>query len=134
MPKLHEIISDYIEKIDCVLQKIQPAYIEKYEAEIINPERADIRIRIRFSNGCLLELNEAVYVECEEVGFLGYRYHFQDCENRLIFRYDNTPRFPNLESFPDHKHTCSDVLAHRKPSVVSAVREAAKEVRLRCCP
>jgi hypothetical protein len=36
--------------------------------------------------------------------FLDYRYHCQDQQNSLIFRYDSTPHFPNLSSFPHHKH------------------------------
>nr|WP_253881088.1 MULTISPECIES: DUF6516 family protein [Microcystis] len=36
--------------------------------------------------------------------FLDYRYHFQDEQNNLVFRYDSTPHFPNLSTFPHHKH------------------------------
>ena len=33
-----------------------------------------------------------------------YVYHYQQADNSLIFRYDNTPHFPDLPDFPHHKH------------------------------
>ncbi len=43
---------------------IQNAHVERYyEVEILSSDRINLRIRIRFANGCLLEMNEAVIVE-----------------------------------------------------------------------
>jgi hypothetical protein len=33
-----------------------------------------------------------------------YVYHYQSADGSMIFRYDNTPHFPTLSSFPHHKH------------------------------
>ena len=33
-----------------------------------------------------------------------YVYHYQAADGSMIFRYDNTPHFPTLSSFPHHKH------------------------------
>jgi len=33
-----------------------------------------------------------------------YAYHYQDPEGHLIFRYDNEPHYPELATFPHHKH------------------------------
>ena len=38
------------------------------------------------------------------IDHLLYRYHFQDKNNDLIFRYVNTPHFPGLNTYPNHKH------------------------------
>jgi Family of unknown function (DUF6516) len=43
--------------------------------------------------------------------YIDYRYHFQDAQNNLIFRYDSTPHFPELHSFPHHKHLPDQVIA-----------------------
>jgi len=45
--------------------------------EILTSERANLRIRLRFQSGCLLEINEAIIVENNAPKTLGYRYHFQ---------------------------------------------------------
>jgi hypothetical protein len=123
---LHDILADYVKKIDDSLQRLQKVYVEAYETEILNPERVNIRIRLRYSSGFLLELNEAVYINSRQLAFLGYRYHFQDEKNNLIFRYDNTPHFPDLESFPDHKHTEAAVISSQKPSIIEVIYEATE--------
>jgi len=56
---------------------------------------------------------------------LDYRYHCQDEQNRLIFRYDSTPHFPDLPSFPHHKHLQDEVIASQKPDIYQVLQEAA---------
>lgn len=117
-------LAQYLNAIETAVRGLEEAYIEKYEEEIISFDRINLRIRIRFSSGNLLELNEAITLENQQVNHLSYRYHFQNWENKLIFRYDNTPHFPNLSSFPHHKHTVTQVHAISKPSIVEAIVEA----------
>ena len=69
-----------------------------------------------------MELNESVVAE-DEIKHLGYRYHFQDEKNSLIFRYDNTPHFPKLKSFPDHKHTKNEIVESNRPSILNVINE-----------
>ena len=38
------------------------AYVERYTEEILTPQRVNLRIRLRFEQGHLLEINEAVIV------------------------------------------------------------------------
>jgi hypothetical protein len=54
---------------------------------------------------------------------LDYRYHCQDGKNSLVFRYDNTPHFPDLVSFPHHKHLPRDVSACEKPGISDVLQE-----------
>ncbi|MEH2383220.1 MAG: DUF6516 family protein [Nostoc sp.] len=54
---------------------------------------------------------------------IDYRYHFQDEKNSLIFRYDSTPHFPNLPSFPHHKHLFDNVIACEKPHIADVLQE-----------
>lgn len=61
------------------------AYVEHYTEEILTPERANLRIRIRFEQGQLLEINEAVLIVEVNLVPLDYRYHYQDEHNRLNF-------------------------------------------------
>lgn len=98
------------------------------EEEIFKPERANLRIRVRFINGCLSEWNEAVTVVENHINHLTYRYHFQDKDNRLIFRYDNTPHFPNLDTFSHHKHLPDNVIAFNQPSAFDVIKEVNQHV------
>ena len=35
---------------------------------------------------------------------ISYAYHFQTQDGELILRYDNEPHYPELTTFPHHKH------------------------------
>jgi hypothetical protein len=121
---LHDILSRYLESIEAVVREINDAYIERYEEEILAFNRINLRIRVRFKSGYLFELNEAAIVEVDQFRRLNYRYHFQNSQNNLVFRYDNTPHFPDLESFPHHKHLSNDVVSSDEPSVIRVIEEA----------
>ena len=123
---LHEILSLYLESIEALIRNLKDAYLERYEEEILSSNRINLRIRIRFKTGYLFELNEAAIVVAGQFKRLNYRYHFQDSQNNLVFRYDNTPHFPDLESFPHHKHLSNTVISSEEPSVKRAIKEAIR--------
>jgi hypothetical protein len=121
---LHDILSSYLESIEAVIRNLKNAYVECYEEEILAFNRITLRIRVRFKTGYLFELNEAAIVEADQFKRLNYRYHFQDSQNNLVFRYDNTPHFPDLESFPHHKHLSNTVISSEELSAIMAIEEA----------
>jgi hypothetical protein len=51
---------------------------------------------------------------------------FQNDANVLMFRYDDTPHFPALSTFPHHKHMRKTVIAHNKPDLLNVLQEAAE--------
>lgn len=122
----NNILSNYLERVEQAILKCNNVYVERYEEEILTSSRANLRIRLRFSQNHLLEINEAIVISENGLNFLDYRYHFQDAENRLIFRYDSTPHFPNLPNFPYHKHILSDVIGADKPDIALVLMEVKK--------
>ena len=123
---LHNLLSRYLDKIEAEIRKLEDVYVERYEEEILASDRINLRIRVRFKAGNLFELNEAVIIEGDKLERLNYRYHFQDRQNNLIFRYDNTPHFPDLENFPHHKHLRDGVISSEEPTVAGVIEEAVK--------
>lgn len=95
---LLNLIEDYFDEVETATKSIKDCYIEKYEEEILSAERANLRIRIRFLKG------------------------------HLLFRYDNAPHFPNLKTFPHHKHIPNDVIPVTKPLITEVIEEAKKLV------
>lgn len=124
----HELLSRYLGQVEAAVFQYPTAYVERYVAEILTPERANLRLRIRFESGCLLEINEAVVVVENQLTFLDYRYHCQDKNNQLLFRYDSTPHFPDLPTFPHHKHLPTDVIASEKPDITQVLQEASQQL------
>lgn len=123
---LLDSLQQYLETVEAAVKKLKDVYVERYEEEILTARRANLRIRIRFASGHLLELNESIVEEKGALSHLGYRYHFQDGKNNLLFRYDNTPHFPRIATFPHHKHLPDRVVAVEQPSILEVIEEAKK--------
>jgi hypothetical protein len=121
----HDALLRYLEEVETAIGTLRDSYVEFYEEEILTPHRANLRIRVRFYNGCLLELNESI-VHQDGLEHLGYRYHFQGKDNELIFRYDNAPHFSDLQTFPDHKHHQTGIDCSGPPSILKAIEEASE--------
>ncbi|MEY3221774.1 MAG: hypothetical protein RLZZ203_630 [Cyanobacteriota bacterium] len=118
-----KLIQAYLDETEQLLLNCSNAYIEEYSAVILTTERANLRIRIRFAIRYLLAVSEAFVVVDNQIKYIDYRYHFQDEQNSLIFRYDSTPHFPNLPSFPHHKHLFDNVIACEKPHIADVLQE-----------
>ena len=56
----------------------------------------------------------------ESVDGLGRNTHK---DNNLIFRYDNTPHFPGLKTFPHHKHLQDKLIDAKRPSISEVIKE-----------
>jgi hypothetical protein len=123
--QLHDLLEDYLADIEQTVELL-PAYVERYQEEILTSTRANLRLRLRFVSGHLLEINEALGVMQDQLIWFGYRYHFQDQNNCLVFRYDDTPHFPNLSTFPHHKHWIDEVLESFKPILTEVLYEALR--------
>ena len=46
----------------------------------------------------------------------------------MIFRYDNSPHYANMETFPNHIHLPNAILASIKPTVQQVIQEAVTSV------
>jgi len=121
---LHETLAQYLARVEQAILRCTNAYVERYTEEILTPQRCNLRIRLRFEQGHVLEINEAVVVVEDSLVPLDYRYHCQNTHNYVIFRYDSTPHFPGLPNFPHHKHRSDDVIGCEKPDIEQVVREA----------
>ena len=121
---LHDILSQHLADIEDSIRRLESANIERYEEEVLTSSRSNLSIRVRFLSGHLFEVNEAIVIEADQLKHLGYRYHFQDQQNNLIFRYDNTPHFPDLKSFPHHKHLKNKVEDSDEPLILNVIKDA----------
>ena len=126
---LLQLLSDYLNQVEQAIVQCKNAYVECYQEEILTSQRANLRIRLRFKQTHLLEINEAIVITDNYLEFLDYRYHLQDEKTNLVFRYDNTPHFPNLSTFTHHKHFPNDVISCQKPEITQVLKEATELLR-----
>ena len=119
-----KILQDYFDEIDQLLRNSTNIYVEDFKASFLTSERANLRLKVRFAFKYLLAVSEIIVVVDNQIEYIDYRYHFQDAQNNLIFRYDSTPHFPKLPSFPHHKHLPDQVIACKKPHIAEVLKEA----------
>ncbi|MBS1252507.1 MAG: hypothetical protein MAG451_01547 [Anaerolineales bacterium] len=81
-------------------------------------------VDVRFYDGSRLIVTE----EIEQVGQRGvrrltYKFHYQEEDGTLIFRYDNVPHYPHLSTFPSHKHVGDSVIEAQPRDLSDVLRE-----------
>ncbi len=75
--------------------------------------------RINFIHSMVLEFLELVKID--DLGnqeSVKYRFHLMREDTTALFRYDNAPHHPEIDSFPDHKH----LFSHGQERIVSSER------------
>ena len=98
-------IVEYFDKVQNLVKGLPRVEIERYEEHVLSEERGNLRIRVRCFDNSLLEISEAIHIIEGTFTWLRYRYHYQNPDGSIIFRYDNTPHHPDVDTFPDHKQT-----------------------------
>ncbi len=72
------------------------------------PHAGYVRGDVFFADDSQLHFREFVSTQFGPDRFV-YVYHYQTADGAMIFRYDNTPHFPALPTFPHHKHLADEV-------------------------
>lgn len=114
-----ELYFDELEKIihDC-------GYIQS--KTITRDKRSDyvgfFKATLYFSDGSVLHIREFVFTKTDIIKDM-YAYQYQDINGQLIFRYDNTRHFPDLPSFPHHKHLPSKVISAKERGLEDVIQE-----------
>ena len=91
-----------------------------------------LRARLALADGSQLELSEYMQrSSAGEIVVITYSYHWTDAHNQLITRWDNTPHFPGLPSFPDHRHdgATGEVTASHPMSIFTVLDTIADQSR-----
>ena len=83
-----------------------------------------VRGSIYCLDGSLLHLREFVNVQHGIERYI-YAYHYQRSDGTFVFRYDNSPHFPTLPTFPHHKHdgSTSHVVSAGPPDLQAVLSE-----------
>ncbi|HUM72160.1 MAG TPA: DUF6516 family protein [Chloroflexota bacterium] len=88
------------------------------------PDRqGSIEGRLKFYDGSLLDFDEVILYRDGQLIKLRYAYHYQNKAGDVVFRYDNAPHYPNLITYPHHKHIGSVVEPAKMPDLSEVLRE-----------
>jgi hypothetical protein len=118
------MIEAYFEEVEGVLQDFPNIRSYTLTKRIYNLQQGYIGGTITFGTGCRLEFAEVK--DAEVAGKLKYRYQFMDEVHESVFRYDNAPHHPEIQTFPHHKHTIHSIMEGREPTLRDVLLEIAQ--------
>ena len=83
-----------------------------------------LQSRLRLNDGSILVISEELeIIDQRQFHRQAYSYHYQKENGTLVFRYDNSPHYPKLASFPDHKHAENIVVEASAPDLIEVLKE-----------
>jgi len=110
-------VLDYFERVQVLAFGLSGVGIERYEEQVFSRERGNLRLRLRFLDNSMLEISEAIQIVGGSLAWLSYRYHYQNPDGSVIFRYDNAPHHAEISTHPEHKHVKESVLGAVRPDI-----------------
>jgi hypothetical protein len=97
--------------------------VERLDFDELPDRQGIIEGRLRFHDGSLLDFDEVVLLRNEQIVKLRYAYHYQSQSGEMIFRYDNAPHYPNISTYPHHKHVGDAVEPAHVPDLSEVLRQ-----------
>lgn len=119
------MIEEYYQRVENILREFPIIRSYSLSKKVYNNQQGMVSGKITFENGSSLDFLEVIDIERETK--LKYRYHFMSKLNKLIFRYDNAPHHPHIESFPHHKHIAKSIKKSAEPSLYDVLLEITKK-------
>ena len=118
------MIEDYFRQIAALITSSYAVHSSSMTYDKRSTHIGFIRGSIYFLDGSLLHLREFVNIQHGIERYM-YAYHYQRPDGAFVFRYDNTPHFPDLPTFPHHKHDGSEskVVSTAPPNLQAVLAE-----------
>ena len=113
----------YLVRLETILHSRQDIDVELLQIDVVTIG-VKFSSEIRFYDGSRLSIVE----QLEPAGKrdhnrVAYKFHYQDKDGNLIFRYDNAPHYPHLSTFPAHKHIGNTVVEAEPPDLNDVLTE-----------
>jgi len=103
---------------------IKSFHVFLYEQE---GEMLRFKAQLTFTNNSDLFIKEYVFENKERK----YAYHWADSSGKLICRWDNAKHWPDISTFPHHRHTENEVLESIATSVDDVLNSIIGELENR---
>jgi hypothetical protein len=84
-----------------------------------------IKLEVNLIDDSRLFMKEYLFENAERK----YSFHWTDRQGNLLCRWDDSPHWPNLSTFPHHKHVGGDVIDSRETTLEAVLVSIAKEMK-----
>lgn len=119
------LVKEYQAKILKIIQEyIDNEWVLSYDFSVDSRSNylAFVQGKLEFRDGTSLFFKEFIDLQ-ETIEKISYSFHYQDGENKLIFRYDNAKHKPDL-GYSNHKHINNKII----PSAIPEIKEIIIEI------
>jgi len=119
------VIRNFVEYIENIINSssiILSSQIQKY----LNPggNAAYLKGQVVFIDFSTLEIAIFVLESGDTLSIDKYRFQFMNKRGHFVFRYDNAPHHPEIETFPHHKHLSEKII----PSIMPSFKDILNEI------
>jgi hypothetical protein len=120
-------IDEYLAALDAKLQELASVVVSIIMQREIdaNVGIGFIKGRVIFLDGSQLEFSEQLPIARQK-----YRLHYMDSQSSLIVRWDSAPHYRMMQTFPFHQHTPQGGGEHVAMTLLAALAEIAKRLRI----
>jgi hypothetical protein len=119
-------LSRYLDRIYATIHSRHEIVVEEFELfdqSATGGRTSEVYVRLRFWDGSLLQMEEALVVRAFAIVKVRYNYHYQGADGTRVFRYDNAPHHADLPGFPEHKHEGDHVVSAPAPDLSQVLTE-----------
>jgi hypothetical protein len=109
---------DLLEKYKSIIRTYR---IISYEQEI---DSYRIKVEITFVDGSMLFVKEYFFGNTERK----YSFHWAESNGKVLCRWDNSPHWVQVSTFPHHKHVSGRVLDSRETTLEDVLLIISKEL------
>jgi hypothetical protein len=119
-------IHEYLDRHKRALERNQAIVsMDPVTLQAFDDFRGLFRARIYFWDGSYLTIDEVIDTEPGFPEVLRYSYTYIGRDGQHVFRYDNAPHYPQLATFPHHRHRGAHEIpeASKQPNLNRVLRE-----------
>jgi len=118
------VIRKFVAEIEKVIDSssiVLSSNIEKYFSP--GEETVYLKGRLIIIDSSILEIALFVTEFRKTLSIDKYRLHYMNSAGQVLFRYDNAPHHPDIDTHPHHKHTSAKIGASNVPSMQDILNE-----------
>jgi len=119
-------VRDYFLELQNLLQSSPVVKTVDVEYELKSRTIGVVHGTVGMVDGSTLHFLELILIQEANIVRQKYRFQFMDRSGKMIFRYDNAPHHPEVETHPHHKHTRGE--ERPRPSKEIGLREVMLEL------
>jgi hypothetical protein len=86
-------------------------------------ETVYLKGRLLIIDSSILEIAIFATESRKTVSIEKYRLHYMNSTGQMLFRYDNAPHHPEIDSYPYHKHTSDRIVPSTMPTLKDILNE-----------